>query len=62
MTQATSAITTWNTGCNLDVLRFIGAKSVTVPDNIVSRTMLGLNIIHHNWKLKKTLKEIKIFR
>ena len=26
----------WSTGCNLDLLKFVGIKSITVPDGFVS--------------------------
>lgn len=32
--QATNAITHWNTGVNTDLLKFIGVKSVEIPENI----------------------------
>ena len=33
---STQSRTAWDTGVNVDVLKYIGAKSVTVPDKFVS--------------------------
>ncbi len=35
MVQAPGHITSWDTGMPVDVLKFVGAKSVTVPDDLV---------------------------
>jgi 2-oxoglutarate dehydrogenase complex dehydrogenase (E1) component-like enzyme len=32
---STKERTKWNTGCNIDLLKFIGLKSVKIPDNFV---------------------------
>uniref|UniRef100_A0A914RTN1 Transketolase-like pyrimidine-binding domain-containing protein n=1 Tax=Parascaris equorum TaxID=6256 RepID=A0A914RTN1_PAREQ len=32
MTQAPRSVETWDTGVDIDLLRFIGAKSVAIPD------------------------------
>ena len=36
MVQAPANIASWDTGMPVDVLKFVGAKSVTVPDDLVS--------------------------
>lgn len=36
LVQAPPCITTWDTGVSGDVLKFVGAKSVAVPENFVS--------------------------
>ena len=36
MVQAPAAITQWDTGMSVEVLKFVGAKSVTFPDDFVS--------------------------
>ena len=33
--QASSQITTWDTGVDLNLLRFVGSKSVSYPQNFV---------------------------
>ena len=34
--QPSSQVASWDTGVELDVLKFVGAKSVTVPEDLVS--------------------------
>ena len=36
MVQAPASITQWDTGMPVEVLKFVGAKSVTIPEDFVS--------------------------
>lgn len=49
MKQAEASITRWDTGVELDLLRFVGEKSVQVPPNFV-RIYLIRNISMYNEK------------
>lgn len=40
MIQAPHSLETWDTGVSRDLLRYIGAKSVTLPKNFVSLSFL----------------------
>ena len=34
--QGSGEITVWDTGVNVDLLKYVGAKSVTLPEDFVS--------------------------
>jgi hypothetical protein len=47
--QAEAAVTTWDTGTHLDILRYVGEKSVAYPQGFVSVWCLrdvGINDIN----------------
>lgn len=39
MQQAQAALTTWNTGVDLDLLKFVASKSINFKDDLVSLAM-----------------------
>ena len=44
--QARSSVSRWETGAPLDLLKYVGAKSVARPDNFVSGLTFEFSHIH----------------